>query len=73
MNRSCSLLIVFSLDTPIGIYRVSIVYLSYIYRVSTVYVPSLMAVELRFRSDSLRLRRGGGRKIVLLAHQTKRL
>ena len=39
MNRSCSLLIVFSLDTPIGIYRVSTVYLSYIYRVSTVYVP----------------------------------
>ena len=36
MNRSCSLLIVFFLGTPIGIYRVSTVYLSYIYRVSTV-------------------------------------
>ena len=49
----------FFLGTPIAIYRVSTVYLSYIYRVSTVYVPSLMAVELRFRSDSLRLRIGG--------------
>ena len=36
MNRSCSILIVFFLSTPIGIYRVSIVYLSYIYRVSIV-------------------------------------
>ena len=29
----------FFLSTPIGIYRVSTVYLSYIYRICTVYVP----------------------------------
>lgn len=53
MNRSCSLLIVFFLGTPIGIYRVSTVYLSYIYRVCTVINSGGLAYLRDFSEDHL--------------------
>ena len=53
MNRSCSLLIVFFLSTPIGIYRVSTVYLPCIYRICTVINSGGLAYLRDFSEDHL--------------------